>query len=72
MPKPYTNQAQRSFAVMPGQRDDVAMVSPLHPVILAGLLDSFDEPRLVDRRPPRRPRSLRARRRRVGEHGEMR
>jgi hypothetical protein len=43
-----------------------SMTSPLHPTILAGLIDSLDEPRLVDRRPPRRQRSLRAWRSRRG------
>jgi hypothetical protein len=40
-------------------------MSPLvHPVIRAAMLEPFDERRLVDTRPPRRARSLRARRRR--------
>jgi hypothetical protein len=42
----------------------LSMTTPLHPTLLAGLVASFDEPRLVDHRPPRRARSLRARRRR--------
>jgi hypothetical protein len=40
------------------------MTAPLHPTLLAALVAGFDEPRLVDHRPPRRVRSLRARRRR--------
>jgi hypothetical protein len=40
----------------------ISLVTPiLHPLILAALVDSFEEPRLVDT-PPRRARSLRARR----------
>jgi hypothetical protein len=38
------------------------VTSPLHPIILAALVDSFEEPRLLDPRPPRRTRSLRVRR----------
>jgi hypothetical protein len=42
------------------------VVTPiLHPAIRSALLDSLDEPRLVDTRPPRRTRSLSVRRRRV-------
>jgi hypothetical protein len=37
----------------------------LHPTIRAALIDRLEERRLVDTRPPRRARSLRARRRRV-------
>jgi hypothetical protein len=44
----------------------LTMTTPLHPTLLAGLVASFDEPRLVDHRPPRRARSLRTRRRRDG------
>jgi len=41
----------------------ISLVTPiLHPLILAALVDRFEEPRLVDTRPPRRARSLRARR----------
>jgi hypothetical protein len=50
---------------MPGTDHHGSVTSPLHPVILAGLVDSFDEPRLVDRRPPHRARSLRVRWRRL-------
>jgi hypothetical protein len=42
-----------------------AMTPILHPVIRGALLDRLDERRLVDIRPPRRARSLRARRRRA-------
>jgi hypothetical protein len=38
------------------------VISPLHPLILAALVDSFEEPRLLDPRPPRRMRSVRVRR----------
>jgi hypothetical protein len=41
-------------------------MSPLlHPVLREALIDRRGEPRLVDTRPPRRARSLRARRRRA-------
>jgi hypothetical protein len=43
----------------------VAMSLPFHPTLLAGLVSTLDEPRLVDHRPPRRARSLRVRRRRA-------
>jgi hypothetical protein len=49
---------------------DGVVTSPLHPLLLAGLIDSYDEPRLVDRRPPRRPRSLGAWRWRRGADTE--
>jgi hypothetical protein len=40
------------------------VMSPIfHPEIRAALIDRLDERRLVDIRPPRRARSLRARRR---------
>jgi hypothetical protein len=41
-------------------------MSPLfHPALRAALIDRREEPRIVDTRPPRRARSLRARRRRA-------
>jgi len=43
--------------------DDAMPTTPLHPTLLSALVTALDEPRLVDHRPPRRARSLRARRR---------
>jgi hypothetical protein len=49
-------------------RVTIVVMSPvLHPVIRAALVDRLDERPLVDTRPPRRARSLRARRLRGGQ-----
>jgi hypothetical protein len=41
----------------------IVMTPIFHPEIRAALIDRLEERRLVDTRPPRRARSLRARRR---------
>jgi hypothetical protein len=45
----------------------LSSMSPiLHPLLRSALIDRREEPRVIDTRPPRRARSLRARRRREG------